>query len=139
MAIDKISSNIPKYTETVKPVVKAEVHVEAPQLTNAASTQRVQNVQTDGDSHSDDSARQQNKEGQVSEEFIKATVKDTNSKLRSTHTRCEFKYHEDTKRISITIRDQDTDEIIKEIPPEKSLEMVARMWELAGILVDEKR
>lgn len=139
MSIEMISNNVPKYTDTPKPVVKTEVQVETPQLTNASVTHKVQNVQGDRDAHSDDSSRQQNMEGQVSEEFIKATVKDTNSKLRTSHTRCEFKYHEETKRISITIRDQDTDEVIKEIPPEKSLEMVARMWELAGILVDEKR
>lgn len=139
MAIDMISNKVPKYTDTVKQPVKTEVHIEAPQLTNAMTSQRVQSVHTENDANSEDSSRQQGMEGQVSEEFIKTAVKDTNSKLRSTHTRCEFKYHEDTKRISITIRDQDTDEIIKEIPPEKSLEMVAKMWELAGILVDEKR
>jgi flagellar protein FlaG len=30
------------------------------------------------------------------------------------------------------------DEVIREIPPEKILDMVAKMMELAGILVDEK-
>lgn len=138
MSIEMISNKVPKYTEPVKPV-KADVHVEAPQLTNVATQQKVQHVQSESGSNSDEQTRQQGKEGQVSEEFIKTTVKDTNSKLRTSHTKCEFKYHEDTKRISITIRDQETDEVIKEIPPEKSLEMVARMWELAGILVDERR
>jgi len=32
----------------------------------------------------------------------------------------------------------DREEIIREIPSEKVLDMVARMWELAGIMVDEK-
>ncbi len=139
MSIEIISSKVPKYTETIKQPAKADVHVEAPQLTNVATQQKVTHVQAESGSHSDEQSRQQNMEGQVSEEFIKTTVKDTNSKLRTAHTKCEFKYHEDTKRISITIRDQETDEVIKEIPPEKSLEMVARMWELAGILVDERR
>jgi len=139
MAIDIISSKVPKYTEVPKQPVKTEVHIDAPHLSNAAVTAKVQDVQADSGSNSDAGAKQQAMEGQVSEEFIKATVKDTNTKLRTSNTRCEFKYHEDTKRISITIRDQETDEVIKEIPPEKSLEMVARMWELAGILVDEKR
>ena len=34
---------------------------------------------------------------------------------------------------------EDTDEVIREIPPEKSLDMLQKMWEMAGILVDEKR
>jgi len=33
----------------------------------------------------------------------------------------------------------DTDEVIREIPPEKSLDMLQKMLEMAGILVDEKR
>lgn len=139
MAIDIISNKVPKYTETPKQPVKTEIHIDAPQLSSQVVTQKVHNVQADSGSNSDAQSKQQAMEGQVSEEFIKATVKGTNTKLKTTNTRCEFKYHEDTKRISITIRDQETDEVIKEIPPEKSLEMVARMWELAGILVDEKR
>ena len=38
----------------------------------------------------------------------------------------------------IQIRDKDTKELIKEVPPEKTLDMIAKAWELAGILVDEK-
>ena len=44
-----------------------------------------------------------------------------------------------TKRITIKIKDKDTDEVIKEIPSEKALEMLAKAWELAGIMIDEKR
>lgn len=39
----------------------------------------------------------------------------------------------------LRLKDKDTDEVIKEIPSEKALEMLAKAWELAGILVDEKR
>ncbi len=34
--------------------------------------------------------------------------------------------------------DKETKEVIKEFPPEKTLDMIARIWEMAGILVDEK-
>jgi flagellar protein FlaG len=54
-------------------------------------------------------------------------------------TFCEFAYNEDTKRVSIKLVDDETKEVIKEIPPEETLEMIAKMWELAGILVDERR
>ena len=37
------------------------------------------------------------------------------------------------------VKDIDTDEVIKEIPSEKALEMLAKAWELAGIMVDERR
>ena len=72
---------------------------------------------------------------------IKDAISQANSKLKSPlrRTTCEFSYHEETKRISIKVIDQDTHKIIREIPPEETLEMLEKMWELAGILVDEKR
>ncbi len=39
----------------------------------------------------------------------------------------------------IKIKDKDTKEVIKEIPPEKMQDMIARLIELSGIFVDEKR
>ena len=51
----------------------------------------------------------------------------------------KFGYNEPTNRITIKIKDKDTDEVIKEIPSEKALEMLAKAWELAGIIVDERR
>lgn len=76
---------------------------------------------------------------EVSPEKVKSALDDINKKIRPTHTQCEFSYHEKTKRISITVRDSDTKEVIKEIPPEKTLDMIAKTLELAGLLVDEKR
>ncbi|MCQ1528618.1 flagellar protein FlaG [Lutispora saccharofermentans] len=54
---------------------------------------------------------------------------------------CSFEYsiHESTKQIMVKVINRDTKEIIREIPPEKILDMVAKMWEMAGILVDERR
>lgn len=50
-----------------------------------------------------------------------------------------FGIHDATNRVTIKIVDKETKEVLKEIPPEKSLDMIAKAWELAGILVDEKR
>ena len=41
--------------------------------------------------------------------------------------------------MTIKIVDKQTKEVLKEFPPEKTLDMIAKVWELAGILVDEKR
>lgn len=65
-------------------------------------------------------------------------VKDI-SKVLNHNTVAEFGYNEPTNRITIKIKDRDTDEVIKEIPSEKALEMLAKAWELAGIMVDERR
>lgn len=79
----------------------------------------------------------------VSPERAKAAVEDLNRQVSQPkiikHTQLSFKYHEETNRISITVTDSDTDEVIREIPPEKALDMLAKAWEIAGLLVDEKR
>ena len=75
----------------------------------------------------------------VSPEKIKNAVDDINKKIKQTHTYCQFAYHEATKRISITVKDATSGDVIREIPPEKTLDMIAKAWELAGLMVDEKR
>lgn len=58
-----------------------------------------------------------------------------------TGSTCSFEYsiHDVTKEIMIKVIDKDTKEVIREIPPEKILDLVAKLWEIAGILVDERR
>ncbi len=68
---------------------------------------------------------------------IESAFSSANSKLAK--TRCEYSYDEDTKRVSIKVYDKESDELIREVPPEKSLEMLQKIWELAGLMVDEKR
>lgn len=70
---------------------------------------------------------------------VKDAVNKVNEKMIPSKTRCEFSYHEDTKRISIKVVDQNTEEVIKEIPPEETLDMLSKFWEFAGLLVDERR
>lgn len=50
-----------------------------------------------------------------------------------------FGIHEKTNRVMIKIIDKTTKEVIKEYPPEETLDMIAKVWEIAGIMVDEKR
>lgn len=82
-------------------------------------------------------------QGQKEEEIISSKIKDAvdkvNQKIIPSKTRCEFSYHEDTNRISIKVIDQATEETIKEIPAEETLDMLSKIWELAGLLVDERR
>ena len=68
---------------------------------------------------------------------IDAMMSEANQKLSK--TRCEYSYDEPTRRVSIKVYDKDTDKLIREVPPEKSLEALQKIWELAGIIVDEKR
>ena len=73
----------------------------------------------------------------MSQKKIKKAIDTINKQL--SHTECQYGFHEKTNRVTIKIVDKDTDKIIKEFPPEETLEMIAKAWELAGLLVDEKR
>ena len=44
----------------------------------------------------------------------------------------------DLMRMTIGDLVETTKEVIKEYPPEETLDMIAKVWEIAGILVDEK-
>ena len=50
----------------------------------------------------------------------------------------KFGIHEKTNRITIKLVDRDTQEVIKEIPPEKTLDLLAKRLELAGVMVDAR-
>ena len=49
-----------------------------------------------------------------------------------------FGIHEGTNRVTIKLVDRDTKELIKELPPEKTLDMIAKIWEMAGLMIDER-
>lgn len=149
MAIDAISSNVvtqqmPKAEKTA-PVEKIEVTEQEQQqaqvegyhpvvATQGSENRTGKDADRDKEEQSDAKALQE-----VSEEKIKSAIADINKKIAPTSTSLQFSYHEKTHRISITVRDNETDKIIREIPPEKTLDMIAKSLELAGILVDEKR
>ena len=54
------------------------------------------------------------------------------------NTYCQFGVHEGTGRVTIKIIDKETKDVVREYPAEETLEMIEKVWELAGILVDEK-
>ncbi|KJS19056.1 MAG: flagellar protein FlaG [Clostridiaceae bacterium BRH_c20a] len=73
-----------------------------------------------------------------SEEEIISAIESANKHFEIYDKRLEFSIHEKTKEIMVKIIDSNTDEVIKEIPSQKILDMIANMMELAGLLVDEK-
>lgn len=54
------------------------------------------------------------------------------------HADAKFGIHDKTNRIIIKLVDRETQEVIKEIPPEKTLDLLAKRMELAGVLVDQR-
>ncbi|ULL19441.1 flagellar biosynthesis protein FlaG [Paenibacillus sp. H1-7] len=72
------------------------------------------------------------------EQLIKAIERAIKS-VEGAATSLQFSVHKETKQILVKVLNQETGEIIREIPPEKNLDMLAKIWERAGIIIDEKR
>ena len=70
-------------------------------------------------------------------EQLKRAVEEINKKANN--STAVFGVHEETNRITIKIINKESKEVIKEFPPEKTLDMIAKVWEMAGLMVDEKR
>lgn len=80
----------------------------------------------------------ENQEGKgFDAEMMRQAMKELTKK--ADNIQAEFGIHEKTNRITIKMVDKQTKEVIKELPPEKMLDMIARMWEISGLVVDEKR
>lgn len=145
MGIDKMSIAANYHNQAVQATQINKVNVQTSSDTAAkemtadskvstASTVRITNTQKSGTDNGESNLAQQNEKKEASIKELKDIQKVINR-----NTIAEFGYNEPTNRITIKIKDKDTDEVIKEIPSEKALEMLAKAWELAGILVDEKR
>ena len=121
----------------IKPVETKPVSIEPVAASATEMNTIVKEVQGRKQNMKDASEGEGKEKQQASKKQIESAVNHANNQLRKTG--CQFSYHEGTKRVSIKIIDKETEEVIREIPPEETLEMVEKMWELAGILVDEKR
>ena len=75
----------------------------------------------------------------VSDEQLVKAIERAIQAMQGKETNLEFSVHDKTKQIAVKIVDRDSGEVLKEIPPEKSLDYLAKLWEMAGILIDEKR
>jgi len=76
-----------------------------------------------------------------SAEQVSAMVDDLQASLellQHKHTQLNFSVHEKTDRVMVRITDQDTGDVIREIPSEEFLDMAAKLQEMVGLMFDMK-
>lgn len=78
------------------------------------------------------------KENSISKETLDKLVTEVNHKYKLANKEFSYDIHEKTNRVTVKIKDSETGEVIKEIPSEESLDLAAKIMEMAGLLVDEK-
>jgi uncharacterized FlaG/YvyC family protein len=72
------------------------------------------------------------------EKLMEEPIKQANKSLIGYDRQIEREIHEVTKALMYKIRDTKTNEVIAEYPPKKIQDMIAKMWELAGLFIDQK-
>ncbi len=111
------------------------VEANAPQVD--AKTLSLSKTQTEGDGKDSGNGEGAQQRKPMNDDAIKEALKELAKK--ETNIQSEFGIHEKTNRITVKLVDKQTKEVIKELPPEKTLDMIAKVWEYAGLIVDEKR
>ena len=142
MAIEPLGSIMSYQAQTVQPVAPkaaekpAAEFTEGSALNNAAYVDNATPVVSKATEKGEQNNNSQQQSQQTNEQ-IRKTVEELNKKMKNSEA--VFGIHDETNRVTIKIVDKETKEIIRELPPEKTLDMIAKAWELAGMLVDERR
>lgn len=79
------------------------------------------------------------KEKEISKEELQKEINGINKWLQSTSTHVKFTLHEKLNEYYVQVINDQTNEVIREIPSKKMMDMVAKMHEMVGLLVDERR
>lgn len=74
----------------------------------------------------------------VSKSKLEEAVESINEFLNTQNKSAKFVFHEGLDKYYVKLVDAETDEVIKEIPPETLLNAFYEMKKLAGMIVDEK-
>lgn len=115
--LNAYSSNVSEYTQT----------------NTETAVSQVKEVQKTETKASEDN----NKNQEYSKKDVDNALNKINNFLKDDKTRAEYTYNKEMKTMMIKIIDENTKEVILEVPPKKILDMVASMMKQVG-LIDKK-
>jgi flagellar protein FlaG len=75
----------------------------------------------------------------VSDQAIRNALERANKAMSGIDRRFEYSVHEKTGEVMVKVINKATNEVVREIPNEKFLDMMAKLQELVGLNIDEKR
>lgn len=122
--------------------VPSVVGIPQPKLDSRPVPKGNTSAQLNASLHSAKEVKQAERKGldvPIGEEQLIIAIERANKAMQGINTSFRFSIHEGTKEIMVKVLDKDTGEVVREIPSEKILDMVAKMWEMSGIFVDERR
>ncbi len=124
---------VQKVAENMDVATQEQSNVYDSTTVKVAETERSSDRENDQNSTDNGAAKERQ---QTNTDQIKKAVEQLNKNM--SNSEAVFGIHEGTNRLTIKIIDKDSKEVLKELPPEKILDMIAKAWELAGIMVDER-
>ncbi|KUP05253.1 flagellar protein FlaG [Bacillus coahuilensis p1.1.43] len=74
----------------------------------------------------------------LTKEKAEKTVETLNQFLETTQTALKFQFHDKLEEYYVTIINEKSNEVVREVPPKKLLDIYAAMAEFLGIIVDKK-
>lgn len=81
---------------------------------------------------------EENKIDTITKEKLEKIVDGMNEFVSASNTHLKFEFHDKLNEYYVTIVDDKTQEVVKEIPSKKMLDLYAAMTEFLGIMVDKK-
>lgn len=147
-AVQKYGNGIAVQKVTVLPMpepdeIKRE-EISLPEARNAKvsveqmdAATRIKSTYAEQVAQNEGRAKKTEEEILATNEKIRKAVEDLNKKMIS-NTEAVFGIHDGTNRVTIKMVDKTSKKVIREYPPEETLDMLAKIWELAGMMIDEK-
>lgn len=71
-------------------------------------------------------------------EKIEKEIDRVNEGIKFTNKKFAYHKHEQTNQFYVDVIDSSTGEVIRQIPSQEELDMIAKLRELAGLVIDEK-
>lgn len=74
----------------------------------------------------------------LSPDKVKKMTESLNEFLETTSTKLRYEFHEKLEKYYVTIVDSETEQVVREIPNKKLMDMYASMLDFIGVLIDKK-
>ena len=124
--------------------------VQRPEAKKAYSTKSIKNAVSKPGVDANKNAQQeiaeekeamlrQKRRSMLSESMLKSALSSLEERVNVFFHHLEYSLHEDSGQYLVKVVDNKTDEVIREIPPEKILDIYSSLLEMVGLFVDERR
>jgi flagellar protein FlaG len=98
------------------------------------SIPKIKEIAQDNKEQSQSKAQQET----ISKEKTEKIINSMNDFLKASNTHLKFEFHDELQEFYVAIVDDTTNEVVKEIPSKKLLDMYAAMTDYLGLLVDRR-